>query len=84
MVGGTQGQQAHGRGRERQRNRFGCDDADRLVLVTDAELGETSYGYDGNGNRTSMVNPRGKTTTYTYDALNRRTVVTDPLSRRRH
>jgi len=36
-----------------------------------------SYGYDVNGNRTSMTSPWG-TTSYTYDALNRLTSLTNP------
>jgi len=31
----------------------------------------TAYAYDGNGNRTSLVDPRSQTTTFAFDALNR-------------
>lgn len=37
-----------------------------------------TYGYDGNGNVTSVVDVLGRTTTYAYDALNRVTQVTQP------
>ena len=41
---------------------------------------ETQYGYDGDGNRTSMIDPRGKTTTYSYTADDQLDLVTDPDS----
>ncbi|WP_308190751.1 FG-GAP-like repeat-containing protein [Streptomyces sp. HPF1205] len=39
----------------------------------------TSYGYDANGNRTTVTDPSGATTVTGYDALNRVVSVTDPL-----
>jgi RHS repeat-associated protein len=60
---------------------YDYDDADRLVEVIDALGQSTTYGYDDNGNRTSVTNAREKTTTYDYDELNRLESVTDPLSR---
>jgi YD repeat-containing protein len=39
----------------------------------------TEYGYDGNDNRTSVIDPRGKTTTFDYDAQNRLILITDAL-----
>lgn len=44
------------------------------VSTTDYE----EYGYDANGNRTSLRKRDGKTLTYSYDALNRMTVKTVP------
>ncbi len=38
---------------------------------------EVEYEYDNNGNVTAITYPGGKTVTYTYDALNRITEVTD-------
>ncbi len=38
----------------------------------------TQYGYDNNGNVTSMLDPLGRTTSNEYDALNRLTKVIDP------
>jgi RHS repeat-associated protein len=38
----------------------------------------TSYGYDGDGNKTSVINARTKTTTYTFNADDQLTLVTDP------
>lgn len=39
----------------------------------------TTYGYDVNGNLTSVTDPLGRTTNHTYDELNRLTSTTDPL-----
>lgn len=36
------------------------------------------YGYDGNGNQTTSKDPRGFTTTTTYNADDQATLVTDP------
>ncbi|NML05968.1 RHS repeat-associated core domain-containing protein [Sphingomonas sp. G-3-2-10] len=44
------------------------------VSTTDYE----EYGYDANGNRTSLRKRDGQTLTYSYDALNRMTVKTVP------
>lgn len=38
----------------------------------------TTYGYDPNGNQTTVKNPRDYTTMTTYNADDRRTMVTDP------
>jgi RHS repeat-associated protein len=62
------------------------DDLDRLLTVTvdpgtSPHLNNvTSYTYDTAGRRTAMTNPRGKTTTYSYDAANRVTGIADALS----
>jgi RHS repeat-associated protein len=40
----------------------------------------TTYGYDDNGNQTSIAAPLGRDTVQGYDELNRLTQVTDPLS----
>lgn len=40
----------------------------------------TTYGYDSNGNPTSVAAPMARNTTKTYDALNRLTQVTDPAN----
>jgi RHS repeat-associated protein len=40
----------------------------------------TQYGYDLEGNVTSVTDPNGNTTTYGYDALNRLVTVTQPGS----
>jgi len=39
----------------------------------------TSYGYDGDGNATSMTDARGYTTDFTYNADDEKTLVTDPI-----
>ena len=38
----------------------------------------TNYGYDANGNQTTVQDPRGFTTTTTYNPDNQATLVTDP------
>jgi len=40
----------------------------------------TTYGYDNNGNQTSITAPLGRDSTQSYDELNRLTQVTDPLN----
>jgi RHS repeat-associated protein len=40
----------------------------------------TRYGYDLEGNVASVTDPNGNTTTYSYDALNRLVIVTQPGS----
>jgi RHS repeat-associated protein len=40
----------------------------------------TTYGYDGNGNQTSIAAPLSRNTSNQYDALNRLVQVTDPNS----
>jgi YD repeat-containing protein len=40
----------------------------------------TTFGYDNNGNQTSIAAPLGRDTTQGYDELNRLTSVTDPLN----
>jgi len=39
----------------------------------------TQYTYDGNGNRLTVQDPQGRTTSYGYDGLNRPVSVTDPM-----
>jgi len=62
------------------------DDDGEVMSVTVGYTGdgytarETSYGYDGDGNRTSVTDPRDKTTTYTFNADDEQTLVTDPDS----
>jgi RHS repeat-associated protein len=40
----------------------------------------TTYGYDNNGNQTSIAAPLGRGATQIYDELNRLTQITDPLN----
>ena len=53
-------------------------------VVTDANPGPAiqtnSYGYDNNGNSTSATPPSGHATTAAYDALNRVSSITTPVS----
>ncbi len=56
------------------------DGRDRLVQLT-SPTGQLRYSYDAIGNRTSLTAEVGAatlTTSYTYDALNRLSMVTDP------
>jgi RHS repeat-associated protein len=65
---------------------YAYDDMGRLLTVTvdpgtSPHLNNvTSYTYDEAGRRTSRTNPRGKTTTYSYDAADRLTEIEDALS----
>lgn len=52
------------------------DTLDRLTSETDAWGRRLSYDYDDQGNRTLLVDPDGKRTSYAYDALNRLDVLT--------
>lgn len=52
----------------------GPDHSDPTPDATDAV---TSFTHDANGNRLSMTDPAGLTTTYAYDSLNRLTTVTN-------
>lgn len=47
------------------------DDHNRVARITDTEGGETSYGYDHFGNRTSMVDATGVGYDYAYTARNK-------------
>jgi RHS repeat-associated protein len=44
----------------------------------DTTARETSYGYDGDGNQTSVTDPLGNETTYSFDADDQQTMVSDP------
>ena len=54
------------------------DALNRLISVTDAAKATTTYGYDNNGNRTSIKDQLGNVTTMVYDAKNRLISKTDP------
>jgi len=55
---------------------YGYDALDRLATVGDA-TGTTTYTYDQVGNLATITYPNGTATAYTYDALNRLTMVTN-------
>lgn len=50
------------------------------IATRDAVEYATTYGYDANGNLKTTTNPKAKTTSTQYDALNRPTRVTDALA----
>jgi RHS repeat-associated protein len=54
---------------------YAYDALNRPVAVTDPDSGVTTYTYDAAGNRLSVAYPNGTETTYTYDALNRLTLM---------
>ncbi len=43
----------------------------RLIQTVNPEGGITQFGYDANGNRTSLADPNGNVTTFAYDLDNR-------------
>ena len=57
------------------------DELGRVKICTDIQGNTVGYGYDNEGNITSIVYPGGKTVTYTYDGSNRLKTVTDWASR---
>lgn len=59
--------------------RFGYDDRDRQISVTDALGNVATTQYDGAGNVTKTKTPRGFVSQTTYDVLDRPTRKTDPL-----
>ena len=59
-------------------NKHTYDCAGRLVSVTDALGGVTSYGYDLAGNMTTQTDALGRVTTYEYDIMSSRVKRTLP------
>jgi YD repeat-containing protein len=49
----------------------------QVTSSTTPDSGTTTMGYDGNGNLTQAADARGKTMSFTYDALNRKTAEYD-------
>ena len=56
------------------------DAINRLQTSVGAQGQTTTYGYDSNGNLTSVTDPLSKATTRSFDALNRLVASIDPLS----
>ena len=56
------------------------DAINRLQTSVGAQGQTTTYGYDSNGNLTSVTDPLTKATTRSFDALNRLIASIDPLS----
>jgi YD repeat-containing protein len=54
--------------------------ASRIEAEGSAIAATTTFGYDNNGNKTSMTDPLGHATTTTYDNRNRKKTLTDALS----
>jgi YD repeat-containing protein len=57
------------------------DPLNRLETTTDAETDVTRYGYDEEGNRTSVIEPEPQETTYAYDELGKLLRVVQPGNR---
>jgi RHS repeat-associated protein len=51
-----------------------------IQSVTDAQNDQTTYAYDGRGNRTSVTDANNKTTEFQYDLMNRLTLITYPTT----
>ena len=61
---------------------YSYDALNRLIQKTIDNWNKTiSYTYDKAGNRTSMTDPDGGNTHYTYDANNRLTSIQNPLTK---
>lgn len=60
---------------------FVYDASNRLISHTDPFGKTVGYGYDANGNRTSLTYPGDQVVSYTFDANNRLKTITDWLNR---
>ena len=69
---------ASGAAQRQQTNNF--DALGRLILAQGGAGQKTHYGYDPNGNVIAEINPLNSVWTQGFDALNRRTKITDPLN----
>ncbi len=56
------------------------DNVNRLAQELGAQNQTTTYGYDNQGNLTTLIDPLNRATSNQYDALNRLKQVTDPNS----
>ncbi|MCU7804214.1 MAG: hypothetical protein KZQ96_13535 [Candidatus Thiodiazotropha sp. (ex Lucinoma borealis)] len=65
--------ETHASGTRTTTNRY--DSFDRLIETTDGFGKTLGYTYDANGNRTSLSDPDGKISRYSFDALNRLSTV---------
>lgn len=63
--------------------RYTYDGAGRMLTSTDPAGRVFAYGYDANGNQTSVTDPDNHVTTYVYDNANRLTDVTNPAGHTR-
>lgn len=61
--------------------KYSYDNLNETTSITDALNGRTLFGYDGNGNLTTVTDANGHTTSYTYDNMDRLATRTDPLNR---
>lgn len=62
----------------KQTRSYVYDELNRLSQEIGAKLQTTTYGYDSNGNLTSVTDPLDSKTANAYDALNRLVQTTDP------
>lgn len=56
------------------------DSSLRIMKITDAAAGITSFTYDASNNRQTVTNENGKTTSFSYDTQGNVTGITDPLA----
>ncbi|WP_260472071.1 DNRLRE domain-containing protein [Bacillus canaveralius] len=60
---------------------FVYDNKNRLLKVTDPNLGITNFGYDGNGNRTTLTDANNNVTNIVYNEINQISSITNPISK---
>jgi YD repeat-containing protein len=78
---GPSGLQNSARNALNQTTQCGYDDANRLTNITDAANQVTELGYDANGNRSSFLNTRVKTWSWTHNAIDVVETLTSPSNR---
>ena len=75
------GPSAAGDGRDGRADAVRVQRPRQITKIIDPLGGETTFTYDGNGNLLTLTDARSKTTTWTYDDMDRVETRTDPLSR---
>jgi RHS repeat-associated protein len=66
------------------RTRYIYDSKKHLISIIYPDFSRLNYGYDANGNLTSMTDAGGRPTTYTYNSQNRVTEILNPAGGTTH